>query len=99
LIDNYKPSDDIIYNDKVLKDVFDNIGIRAYKGLKNFDDFDSALIVIKDPNDEEREFIEKNESKLEEVVTFDSYLRLGDDIEVYSYIGTENPINDCGCDK
>jgi hypothetical protein len=94
LVENYNPSEKLVYNDKSLEDVFGNIGIRAYKGLEKFDEFEVSLVVIKDPNEEEREFIG---SELEEVVRFDSNLRLGDDIEVYRYIKNVDLLDDCGC--
>lgn len=99
LIANYDPSETIVYDDRALKDIFGNTETKAYKGLENFDDFDKVLIVIIEPNGDDREFLDKNESKLEEVVRFESKLRLGDDIEVYRYVEPSNPLDDCGCGK
>jgi asparagine N-glycosylation enzyme membrane subunit Stt3 len=99
LIDNYNPPEALVYNERALEDIFGNIGIRASKGLEKFDDFSNSLIVVRDPNEEESEFLEKNGSKLEEVVRFDSNLRLGDDIEVYRYSAPEEPVEDCGCGR
>ena len=98
LVDNYDPVEALVYNDKALEDIFGNIGIRSNKGLENVDDFDRALVVIKDLNEEEEGvFLNKNASDLEKVVSFDSNLRLGDDIEIYRYVAPEDTSSDCGC--
>jgi len=98
LIENYDPIEKLIYNDKVLKDVFGKIGINGVKGLNNFDDYQKALVVIYEPGEDEEKFLKKNGSVLREVAFFDSKWKLGSDIVVYRYEGPTKS-SGCGCGK
>ena len=98
LIENYDPAEKLIYNDKVLKDVFGKIGINGVKGLNNFDDYQKALVVIYEPGEDEEKFLKKNGSVLREVAFFDSKWKLGSDIVVYRYEGPTKS-SGCGCGK
>ena len=99
LLDNYDPTEALIYNDKSLEDVFGLIGIRAYKGLENYSDFDKSLVVVRGKNEEEKDYIQDHVDKFTEVVKFDSKMRLGEDIEVYRYVSPEVLDPGCGCGK
>ena len=99
LIDNYDPTEALIYNDKSLEDVFGLIGIRAYKGLENYNDFDKSLVVVRGKNEEEKDYIQDHMDKFTEVTKFDSKMRLGEDIEVYRYVSPEVLDPGCGCGK
>ena len=99
LLDNYDPTEALIYNDKSLEDVFGLIGIRAYKGLENYSDFDKSLVVVRGKNEEEKDYIQDHVDKFTEVAKFDSKMRLGEDIEVYRYVSPEVLDPGCGCGK
>jgi len=99
LVSNYNYGETLIYNDNALKDIFVHMGIKSNKGLEKFDDFSESLIVVNDPNFDERAFLEENSALIEKLVKFDSKLRLGDDIEVYKYTAPEKSSGGCGCGR
>jgi len=62
--------------------------------------YQKTLVVIYEPGDEEKAFLEKNSTTLERVTEFEGEGRLGSDIEVFRY---SKPVSDsinnggCGC--
>jgi hypothetical protein len=93
---NYQLPEKIIYNDKALGDVIKKVNKSGLRGLYNFSKSESSTIVIYSPGLDDYDFIKENGTNFEEVVRFDSDLRLGSDIEVYRYAV---PVNSCGSRK
>lgn len=87
LVSNLQLGENVIYNDKKLKDVFGIIGVSAKKSLdaEELNLVKSALIVLSDPQNES-EFLSKNSKFLKLEVSFSSKFKLGPDIVVYRYI-------------
>ena len=98
LVDNYDPAEKLVYNDKNLKDIFEKIKINGVRDLNYFDNYSKALIVIYDPGEDEKKFLKKNGSLLNEEVFFDSKWKLGSDIVVYRYESSSNS-SGCGCGR
>ncbi len=100
LSDNSVPGEVAIYNDSGLKDIFKYLGMRSTKSLNSFKLYEKSLIVLYEPDEKDRAFVEKNATILEEVVKFDSKGKLGSDIEVYRYskpIPVPSVSGGCGC--
>lgn len=103
LSENKIPKEVAVYNDRSLKDIFTKLDIRSSKSVTNFKMYNNALIVLFDPNDEDRSFIDKNSALLDEIKRFDSKGRLGSDIEIYRYSSNNQvskvvaPSGCCGC--
>ena len=98
ILENGGTDEVAVYNDSTLKEVFKYLGMKSTKSLESFGLYGKALIVIYEPNDKERSFLEKNSSVLEKVVEFEGKGRLGSDVEVYRYSRpVTNKINTGGC--
>ena len=104
LSDNSIAGEVAVYNDSSLKEVFTLARLSSSKSPSSFKLYDKALIVLYEPDDKDREFVEKNKELIEEVVKFDGSGRLGSDIEVYRYSKpvVSKPVNTgscCGCGR
>lgn len=101
--ENREPSEAAVFNDSTLRPIFKHLGMSSTKSLDSFKIYAKTLVVVYDPSEDNRAFIEKNSSNLEEVVKFYGKGRVGSDIEVYRYSRpvVNNPVNtgssSCGC--
>ena len=98
--ENRESGEAAVFNDSTLRAVFKYLGMQSTKSLDNFKMYKKTLVVIYEPGDREKAFLEKYSSDLEKVAEFDGKGRLGSDIEVYRY---SSPVGDninnsgCGC--
>ena len=102
LSENRESGEAAVFNDSTLRAVFKYLGMQSTKSLDNFKMYKKTLVVIYEPGDREKAFLEKYSSDLEKVAEFDGKGRLGSDIEVYRY---SSPVGDninnsgCGCSQ
>lgn len=85
LIKNNVPGSTVVYNDSTLQDVFGSLGIHSIKGLKLSADYPDSLLILADEQND-KDFLDPSKSKLEKIVYFSDYLRLGPNISVYSLV-------------
>ena len=98
ILENGEPDEAAVYNDSSLRDIFKYLGMKSTKSLESFGLYGDALVVLYEPSDIERSFLEKNSSVLTKVAEFEGKGRLGSDIEVYRYSKpVTNKINTGGC--
>jgi len=86
LQNNYRMGEVTVYNDSAVRDVLGYVGVESVKGLDSVEEYERALVVILDPGEDEKKFFKNRGSRLEKVMDFDNRLKLGPDIEVYSYV-------------
>lgn len=98
--ENRKTGEAAVFNDNTLRPIFKYLGMNSTKSLDSFKMYQKTLVVIYEPGDEEKAFLEKNSTTLERVTEFEGEGRLGSDIEVFRY---SKPVSDsinnggCGC--
>lgn len=98
ILENKETDEVAVYNDSTLKEVFKYLGMKSTKSLESFGLYGKSLVVIYEPNDKEKSFLELNSSVLEKVAEFEGKGGLGSDIEVYRYSRpVTNKINTGGC--
>ncbi len=102
--ENKEPGESAVFNDSTFRPIFKYLGMSSTKSLDSYKLYGKTLVVIYEPDGEDRAFVEKNSSNLKKVARFEGKGRLGSDIEVYRYsrpiiYNSVNTGSCCGCGK